>query len=415
MPGCAVAEPGMILCLVSTTPTTDRLAEPLPHEHRPLAVLLVEDDDGDALIFEDLLAQAKPWATLVRAGTVAAAELLLRSPVDCVILDLGLPDATGLDALHRVSTRVEDVPILVLTGDVDDRRGIDAVAAGAQDYLVKGDVDAPTLRRAIRYGIERCRAESSERKLHDAEVHAQENARLERGLLPRPLISDPRVKVRTGSRPGRARTLLGGDFFDIIETPDGTLQAVIGDVSGHGPDEAALGVCLRVAWRALMLNGAEPADALSGMEQVLVHERTDSDQFATVATLCVPADRERVNLLVAGHPPPVLLSPGRDPMVLPVKAGPPLGVAPGATPPATHADLPAAWSLLLYTDGVIEGHADGGAARLGQERFVELVGETYAETGDDGLLPRMISRVEAHNGGPLTDDVAALLVGVDGC
>ena len=404
----------MISGHVSSTPTTDRAAEPLPHEHGELTVLLVEDDDGDALIFEDLLAQAKPWATLVRAGSLAQAESLLRSSVDCVILDLGLPDAAGLDALHRVSRRVEDVPIIVLTGDIDDRRGVDAVAAGAQDYLVKGEVDPPTLRRAIRYGIERCRAESSERKLHDAEIHAQESARLERGLLPRPLITDARVKVRTGSRPGRARTLLGGDFFDIIETADGTLQAVIGDVSGHGPDEAALGVCLRVAWRALMLSGADPADALAGIEEVLVHERMDPDQFATVASVCIPAERDRVNLLVAGHPPPVLLSPDRDPLVLPVRTGPPLGVLPGTAQQATHAELPDAWSLLLYTDGVIEGHADGGGARLGQDRFVDLVGETYAQVGDDALLARMIARVEAHNGGPLTDDVAALLVGVEG-
>ena len=126
------------------------------------------------------------------SGTVAQAELMLRTPVDCVMLDLGLPDAAGLDALHRISRRVEDVPIIVLTGDGDGRRGVEAVAAGAQDYLVKGEVDPPTLRRAIRYGIERCRAEASERKLHDAELQARESARLERGLLPRPVVSDPR-------------------------------------------------------------------------------------------------------------------------------------------------------------------------------------------------------------------------------
>ncbi|MGK2937774.1 MAG: PP2C family protein-serine/threonine phosphatase [Solirubrobacteraceae bacterium] len=398
---------------MSSTPTSDRAAEQLPHEHGELTVLLVEDDEGDALIFEDLLAQAKPWATLVRAGTVAQAELMLRTPVDCVMLDLGLPDAAGLDALHRISRRVEDVPIIVLTGDGDGRRGVEAVAAGAQDYLVKGEVDPPTLRRAIRYGIERCRAEASERKLHDAELQARESARLERGLLPRPVVSDPRVRVRTGSRPGRAQTLLGGDFFDIIETADGTLQAVIGDVSGHGPDEAALGVCLRVAWRALILAGANPARALAGIEEVLVHERTDPDQFATVASVCIPADRDKAHLLVAGHPPPVLLSPGRAPVVLPVRTGPPLGVVPGVPQQPTQADLPDAWSLLLYTDGLIEGHADGGETRLGEDRFVRVLADLYADTGDDGLLARMIARVEAHNGGPLTDDVAALLVGVD--
>ena len=59
-------------------------------------------------------------------------------------------------------------------------------------------------------------------------------------------------------RPGRANALLGGDFYDVVETPDGTVHAVIGDVCGHGAAEAAIGVCLRVAWRSLVLAGETP-------------------------------------------------------------------------------------------------------------------------------------------------------------
>ena len=84
---------------------------------------------------------------------------------------------------------------------------------------------------------------------------ARENARLARGLLPSPLIFDPRLTVATRYRPGGGQLQLGGDFYDLIETPDGWLHALVGDVCGRGPDEAALGVCLRVAWRTMVLAG----------------------------------------------------------------------------------------------------------------------------------------------------------------
>src|SRR5256885_1677325 len=68
-------------------------------------------------------------------------------------------------------------------------------------------------------------------------LRAAENARLERGLLPRPEVMDPRVVVTPRYRPGR-EAVLGGDFYDVVETPDGSLYLLIGDVAGHGPDEA---------------------------------------------------------------------------------------------------------------------------------------------------------------------------------
>ena len=91
--------------------------------------------------------------------------------------------------------------------------------------------------------------------------------------------------VGTGYRPGRERTLLGGDFYDLVQTRDGAVHLMIGDVSGHGADEAALGVCLRVAWRTLTLGGADVEHVLPTLQDVLVHERHAEEIFATVSTV----------------------------------------------------------------------------------------------------------------------------------
>ena len=85
---------------------------------------------------------------------------------------------------------------------------------------------------------------------------------------------------------------------------------MIGDVSGHGADEAALGVCLRVAWRTLTLAGADVDDVLPTLQQVLVHERHAEEIFATVSTVRITPDRTAATVRSAGHPPPVLLGEG---------------------------------------------------------------------------------------------------------
>jgi serine phosphatase RsbU (regulator of sigma subunit) len=378
-----------------------------------LRVLLVEDDDGDAFLFEELLSMSDLDVAVARERTVASAVARLPGDVACVVLDLGLPDADGLAALHRLREAAPAVPMLVLTGLSDTARGLEAVAAGAQDYLVKGRVDGELLARSIRYAVERQRAESVQAQLTAASLAAEENARLERGLLPRPLVSDPRVSVATGYRPGRERALLGGDFYDVVEAADGTLHMVVGDVCGHDPDAAALGVCLRIAWRTLVLGGRDGDALLSTLEEVLVHERVAEEIFATACMVSVAPDRRGAIVRVAGHPLPILVGadgarelpgPGRRP---------PLGIAAGLGWEPVAVALPADWRLVLYTDGLIEGRTGAGPERLGVRRLVELVDAAPSDAGVESgraLIDRLIGTAERLNGGDLTDDVAVLAV-----
>jgi serine phosphatase RsbU (regulator of sigma subunit) len=305
----------------------------------------------------------------------------------------------------------------VLTGDRDDQRGIEAVAAGAQDYLVKGSVDGDGLRRAILYAVERRQADGVRERLRAAEILAEEATRLERGLLPVPILTDGTLLVGTGYRPGRERTLLGGDFYDLVQTRDGVVHLMIGDVSGHGADEAALGVCLRVAWRTLTLGGADVDRVLPTLQDVLVHERHAEEIFATVSTVTITPDRTTATVRSAGHPPPVLLGAGhgRTPTIGPTASGPPLGVLDDAGWPARELALAPRWGVLLLTDGLIEGRAaTGGSARLGMDGLIALLagiraGASWAQEPST-LVADLIDAVLELNGGAMLDDVAALLL-----
>src|SRR6476659_941150 len=102
------------------------------------SLVLVEDDASDAFLVAEMLRDVAPGLTLTTFTTVQAALEGWPTDAECVLLDLGLPDAIGLTALEKFRAHVPDVPVVVLTGRVDDGIGPQALAAGAQDYLVKG-------------------------------------------------------------------------------------------------------------------------------------------------------------------------------------------------------------------------------------------------------------------------------------
>jgi serine phosphatase RsbU (regulator of sigma subunit) len=374
---------------VSTVPAVDTVR-----------LLLVEDDEGDAFLVRELLeeAGAPVDVTWVRSVQEAVAH---DGHLECVLLDLGLPDASGLEGLHAVRRSAPAAAVLVLTGLADEHRAVEAVAAGAQDYLVKGQVDGALLTRSIRYAVERCRADAELRRLYATELQAAENARLERGLLPQPQVDDPRLQAVSRYQPGRD-ALLGGDFFDVVESPDGTVHAVVGDVCGHGPDEAALGVALRIAWRTLVLAGVEPDRLLPVLEDVLVRERRSEELFATVCMVTVDPSRQDALLWLAGHPSPLLLGPPSEQLPDDL-VGPALGVLPGVVWGRRRVPLGERWQLVLFSDGLV-------GERLGVEGLLRLIDEHSAHLDTGDLVDALIAEAARRHGEPLPDDVAVLVL-----
>jgi serine phosphatase RsbU (regulator of sigma subunit) len=351
-------------------------------------------------------------------------------------------DFDELQILRRVLRMAPRHAVLALTDGSDAERAAEAVRVGAQDYLFRDELDGRLLMRAIRYAVERKRADLAQRQLTETRLRAQENARLERGLLPRPLLEGSDLRFAARYRPGRSRALLGGDFYDTVRTPDGVVHAMIGDVCGHGPDEAALGVELRIAWRALTFAGLWGDVLLSTLQKVLENERNSEELFATLCTVDIAADGRSAGVCLAGHPSPLFAaSPplftgdcadgvytgadgdgtGRHPRLLPDdESGPALGLLPHARWPRRQVTLGRSWSLMMYTDGLIEGRVDGGRVdegrtasreRLGQQGMLDIVARRLAEGArGETLLDATMDEARGLNGGELTDDVAVLLL-----
>ncbi len=120
-------------------------------------LLLVEDNPGDARLLLEMFAEQGSGNTdLMHVESMSAAEKhLAERAVDIVVLDLGLPDVQGLDAVRRARAAAPRVPLVVLTGLDDETLSTQAIREGAQDYLVKGQIETHGLRRALRYAVER--------------------------------------------------------------------------------------------------------------------------------------------------------------------------------------------------------------------------------------------------------------------
>ncbi|CCG42377.1 Putative diguanylate cyclase (GGDEF)/phosphodiesterase (EAL) precursor with PAS sensor; Putative two-component sensor histidine kinase [Magnetospirillum molischianum DSM 120] len=131
-----------------------------------LSVLVVEDNPGDARLVKAYLEedQARPFAVTCVSYLSKALEFLKTHPVDVVLLDLSLPDSFGLDGLAQLRQAAPTLPVVVLTGTVDERLALEALRQGAQDYLVKGQGEGDLVRRAIRYAIGRSRADAALRE-----------------------------------------------------------------------------------------------------------------------------------------------------------------------------------------------------------------------------------------------------------
>ncbi|MFG3054039.1 SpoIIE family protein phosphatase [Kitasatospora sp. NPDC048239] len=191
--------------------------------------------------------------------------------------------------------------------------------------------------------------------------------------------------------PAESDTRVGGDWYDVLTLPDGTVLIVVGDVSGHGLRAAAGMAQLRDALRGMAFTGAEPDRLLQRLNQMLCH--LGGDFIATAVCGRLDPVRRTLTWARAGHLPPLLVHDGvaryLDPPV-----GPLLGAYLAADYRATVLDLEPGDLVLLFTDGLVERRGEG--LDSGLERLLRAV-EEYRAPGIPGCLDHVLRRLRAPN------------------
>jgi serine phosphatase RsbU (regulator of sigma subunit)/PAS domain-containing protein len=345
-----------------------------------------------------------PLGTTVKIGDLVGLPAALQAQVPVFVAD-----ATKVDSpVQRELAERKGIRSSVLSPIQLGPAGGTLLVSLGWDEVVE-PLDDPMLDVVVRFTQQTALVVIQARRRRSQRQAAHMNAQLQSSLLPSPRVERPDLVVDALYRTGERRLMLGGDFYDCLELPDGSISLVIGDVTGHGPQAAATGATLRAAWRALALQGVPPGPKVAALDELLRLERDTDEQMVSVCCTVIAPDLRTAVVASAGHPPPILVSP-EGARLLDNPTGMLLGApTPVATPATSTLDLPPTWGWLLYSDGLPEARCLDGRARLGLEAFTGYVTDAELLDGSSEPLGRLHQRIR-DEAEPIDDDVALLLV-----
>ncbi len=374
-------------------------------DRQNIQILLVEDDPDDVWVMRNLLSDR--WdgpfklthVELLSAGLERVAE----APYDIILLDLSLPDSQGLESFFTMHARAGGVPIVVLSGYNDESVAVRAVQAGAQDYLVKGQVDDNLLVRSIRYAIERTRRHKAEAALRDASEEFRAAREIQQRLFPAAAPHCPGFDIAGAAWPAKATA---GDYFDYIPMLGDCLGVVVGDVSSHGMGPALLMSETRACLRTLVYGLSDVGEILTRANRTL-SEDTHDFHFVTLALARIDPAQCEVVYGSAGQRS-YLLHSDRSVTLLD-STSMPLGVdAATQVPTLPPIRLRSGDVLLLLTDGLIEAESVD-RERFGMDRALNIVRERCNCPAVEIIAALCAALDEFCQSQPIQDDVTIVV------
>jgi len=396
-----------------------------------LRVLLIEDNPGDARLIELMVQDS--GADLFSIEHVERLEqgmrLLDEGGIGLVLLDLSLPDSHGLETFIQLHVKAQGIPIIVLSGLNDTNVAVQAVHEGAQDFLVKGQVEGQLLVRAMRYAIERKRLTeqlgryAEELRTKNAQLEADFNMarEIQEIFLPHqyptfPAWIAPEESALKFSHRYLPAAAVGGDFFDIFAITGTTAGVFICDVMGHGMRAALVTAIMRGLVEELMPVAADAGKFLTEINRSLhtILRRTREPFLATAFYLVADVGTGEMRFASAGHPSPMRVrrQPGTVELMrdFDPRHGPALGLFEKALYPTCRAPMTEKDLFLLFTDGLYEVNNPPGE-EYGQERLIKAV-QRHIALPTPGLMDTLLKDVQEFSHSPEFDDDVCL-VGVD--
>ena len=356
-------------------------------------ILIIDDSPEDRESYRRFLSQDRSTKfEFVETETGEDGLALCRAnPPDCVLLDYNLPDMDGLSVLDELKDGNGEVPLplVMLTGQGSETVAVEAMKRGAQDYLIKGNLTAPDLRRAVRNALEkvalRRTIDEQSRELH--RLHDSEKKRrgeledvldettfrlriaraIQQWLLPRSVPALPGYDIAGACCQAHEA---GGDYFDYFPIRGEGFGFAIGDSTGHDLGSALLTASTRAYVRTLAEVHSEPGQILTSVNRFLGLDIPD-DKFVTHWLGRLDPATRSLTHASAGHDSYWLDVSGALKSNLTGPA-PPLGISPEEVIlTATAIVLEPGDMVLLFTDGLVDTLSPYGE-RFGQQRVLDV-------------------------------------------
>lgn len=291
---------------------------------RPVRVLLAEANASESDLIsacldmpeEDEFASDVDLDLQCVTTLEAAIRAVERDRFDVLLLDLNLADCLGLDTYYRIRAHLNGVAVVILTTYEDSSSASQAIQAGAHDLVVKHRIDRQTLRRAVRYAIERNKRQLAELELASA------------GFIQERILSSQRPTISGLDLAANCEPActVGGDFYDFVRLLDGRLAMLLGDVSGHGLGPAMLSAEARGIFRTVSEQETDPGSLLTEINRLIAKDCVNG-AFITMFLAVICPETWTLRFGTAGHEG-YLLSEQHVPKQRLTGRSPPIGVLP---------------------------------------------------------------------------------------
>ncbi len=369
-------------------------------------VLVVEDHPISRKLLQTML--SKNYQVISAPSGLEAISLSEREEPDLVLLDIDMPDMDGFQTLEILKRDIigPAVPVIFLTAREDSSSKEKGLEAGAVDYITKPyDRHELSIKVKNHLALYEARREIEEKNrimAREMEMASQ----LQSSLLPESLPNSEHLAFSVMYRPVSEA---GGDFYDVVELPDGRIAFAQVDVSGHGVASAMIGAMFKMAFQSLAALRASPAGFLSTINDQMFSVLPDSE-FLTVFYGVIDPHTLELVYTNAGHPMP-FVHRCRDNQIEQLSQGGPLiGAFPNMDYAEGRTQLASRDAVLVFTDGVTETHAMGKPDNFyGEDRLQRIFLESLRKERDL-VLPNILLDLEEFRGPTDYDDDITLLL-----
>ncbi len=375
----------------------------------PLRALVVEDSSVDALLLVAMLKHEGYELNYRRVDTEESMEDALNGQVwDIVFSDHSMPTFSSTAALALLKRHRLDIPFIIVSGTIDEEMAVEAMRAGANDYIIKGNLKrlGPAIERELKEVAERRKRKDAEKSLHAKEEELRIAKNIQKHLFPAfaPVVDG--LEIAGISHPA---SVTGGDYFDYIHMPDGRICVVVGDVTGHGLGPALLMSEARECLRTLALTTDSLRDILISADKLL-SEDFGGDRFISLMLAKLSPKESGLEYINAGNPSGYIIGADGE-IVRELKPMcPVLGLNIGSDVAFPECVILHPGDLVVFmSDGIMEAASPDGS-EFGFERALECVRRNRTRPAAEIVEAICQAAHEFHHGEEQEDDITAVVI-----
>ncbi|MCY3982341.1 MAG: SpoIIE family protein phosphatase [Roseovarius sp.] len=381
-------------------------------EHSDLVKTILVVDDEPAL--KELVRQRMrrdirngKYEFVFAENGVEALECLKNGhKIDMILSDINMPEMDGLTLLREIPKVDPDVRSVVVSAYGDIKNIRTAMNFGAFDFLIK-PIDFDDLRRTIDRTLEHLELWRSALEARDKLVVIENELnvanRMQKSILPTNFPSADDYHVFAKMEPARD---VGGDFYDVVNLPDGRIVLTVADVSGKGVPAALFMMCTRTCLRTALKVNTDPVEIMRQVNNVLC-ENNDEAMFVTIFLSIYDPSTRMLEFVNGGHNPPIRIGNDNVSDKLSEIQGVALGVAPDMEYTKEAVELSGGETVLFYTDGVNEAE-NNAAEQFGMNRLETLFAEKPTKDARE-ITENIFKAINSFaDGAPQFDDITCL-------